>query len=112
MWSTDTLWFDVAVIASIFAIGNILFGHFEEHKPKLRRVLKVVLFTGVVVLLSRAGLRWVAYTLVGIVGLIAAYIHGVWLPKHGINGLTGEPRDKYYELIGVRRRADGADRQP
>ncbi len=27
-------------------------------------------------------------------------IHAWWLPKHGINGLTGEPKDKYYELRG------------
>ena len=32
MWSTDTLWFDVAVVMTIFAIGSILFGRFEEHK--------------------------------------------------------------------------------
>jgi hypothetical protein len=35
-------------------------------------------------------------TLLGIV----AVIHGWWLPKHGVNGFTGEPRDKYYALRG------------
>ena len=94
MWNTQTLWFDVAIVMSIFAIGNILFGHFEEHKPKLRRVLKVVIVATVIVLLAAAGLRWVAYTLIGIMGLVAAYVHIVWLPKHGINGFTGEPKDK------------------
>ena len=104
MWSTGTIWFDVAIVMSIFAIGNICFGHFEEHKPKARRVLKVVLFTAVIALLSYAGLRWVAYTLMGVLGLIAAYVHIVWLPSHGVSGWTAEPRDKYYELIGVRGR--------
>src|SRR5262245_22174321 len=98
----DTVWFDVAVVTTVFAIGNIVFGHFEEHKPKLRRVLKVVLFTTVIALLSAFGLRWVAYTILGILGLIAVYIHAIWLPSNGVNGLTGEPKDKYYELIGVR----------
>lgn len=106
--STDSLWFDVAIVTGIFAIGNILFGHFEEHKPKLRRVLKVIVVTGVIALLSYAGLRWVAYTLVGVMGLVAAYVHIVWLPKHGINGWTGEPKDKYYELLGVRPPAPAA----
>jgi hypothetical protein len=106
----NTIWFDVAIVTSIFAIGNILFGHFEEHKPKLRRVLKVVIVTGVLTLLSYAGLRWVAYTLIGLMGLVAAYVHTVWLPKHGINGWTGEPKDKYYELIGVRARPGGESR--
>lgn len=33
----------------------------------------------------------------------AAVVHLWWLPKHGINGWTGEPKDKYYELIGHKR---------
>lgn len=102
MWNTNTAWFDIAVVMSIFAVGNILFGHFEEHKPKLRRLLKVVLIVGITVVLSLAGLRWVAYVLLGGLGLAAAYVHAWWLPRHGINGFTGEPKAKYYELIGVR----------
>jgi len=109
MWRTDTAWFDVAVVMGIFAVGNILFGHFEEHKPKLRRVLKVVVVAGITLALSYVGLRWVAYTLIGVMGLAAAYVHMWWLPSHGINGWTGEPKDKYYELLGVSRRGrDGA----
>ena len=101
MWNTGTVWFDLAVVLGIFAFGNILFGHFEEHKPKIRRVLKVVIFCIVVVLLSLNGLRWVAYTIIGLFGLAALYVHGVWLPRHGINGLTGEPKDRYYDLLKV-----------
>ena len=26
-------WFEVALVATIFAVGNILFGHFEERTP-------------------------------------------------------------------------------
>jgi hypothetical protein len=101
MWSTQTPWFDVAVVMSIFAIGGILFGHFEEHKPKLRRVMKVMLIVGLVALLSTAGVRWIAYALIALLALAALYVHGWWLPKHGINGWTGEPREKYYELLKV-----------
>jgi hypothetical protein len=46
MWSTDTPWFEVAVMTTFLAAGNILFGHFEEHKAKWRRLLKVALFAG------------------------------------------------------------------
>ena len=42
MWNTNTLWFDVAIVMSIFAFGSVLFGRFEEHKPRGRRVLKVL----------------------------------------------------------------------
>jgi len=27
-------------------------------------------------------------------------IHMWWLPKHGINGWTAEPKEKYYQLRG------------
>lgn len=101
MWSTETPWFDLAIVFGIFAFGNVLFGHFEEHKPKGRRVLKVALVSLVTVGLSLAGLRWVAFTLLGLLALAAVYVHGIWLPKHGVNGLTGEPRERYYELLKV-----------
>jgi hypothetical protein len=115
MWNSEIAWFDVAVVMSIFAVGNILFGHFEEHKPKARRVLKVVLVAGLTFTLSSVGLRWIAYAVIGALGLAAAYVHIWWLPSHGINGWTGEPRDKYYDLLGVgpqaRKRASAADEE-
>lgn len=104
MTSTDTLWFDAAVVLGIFAVGNILFGHFEEHRPKWRRLLKVVLVLAIVLTLSAtAGRAW-AYGVLALPLLGAAYIHLRWLPKHGINGWTGEPRDRYLELVTRRGR--------
>jgi hypothetical protein len=95
------LWIDATVMASMFALGNILFGHFEERTPKWRRVLKFFLMTGVVVFLSAtAGRAW-SIGFVGTLLAAVAVIHGWWLPaKHGINGLTAEPKDKYYALRG------------
>jgi hypothetical protein len=90
---------------SIFAVGNILFGHFEEHRPKVRRVLKLALVVALTVGLSQVGLRWVAYGVIGMMGLAAAYTHIWWLPSHGVNGWTGEPKAKYYELLGVSGKA-------
>jgi hypothetical protein len=40
------IWIDVAVIAMMIAVGNILFGHFEERTPKWRRILKLFIVTG------------------------------------------------------------------
>ena len=100
MWQTDTLWVETTVVLGIFAIGSVLFGHFEEHKPKWRRVLKIVIVLGLVLGLSvTVGRAWalgvLALPLVG-----AAIIHLWWLPKNGVNGWTGEPRERYYALIG------------
>jgi hypothetical protein len=104
MWSTDTLWFDVAVVMTIFAVGSILFGRFEEHKPRPRRVLKVLIVTGVTVALSAGVGRVWAFALLSVPLVAAAYAHLVWLPRHGINGWTAEPRDKYLELLRSRSR--------
>jgi hypothetical protein len=43
MWSTESLWFEVAVVSIIYALGNILMGQFEEQTPKIRRVGKYLL---------------------------------------------------------------------
>jgi hypothetical protein len=94
------IWIDVAVMASLFAIGNILFGHFEECTPKWRRVLKFFLMTGLIALISSTAGRVWSIALVGTLLGVVVVIHGWWLPKQGINGLTAEPREKYYALRG------------
>jgi hypothetical protein len=103
MWRTDTLWFDAAVVLGIFAVGNILFGHFQEHRPKWRRLLKVALVLAVVLTLSATAGRVWAGGLLALLFLAAVYVHGYWLPKHGVNGWTGEPRERYLELVTRRR---------
>ena len=105
MWRTDTLWFDVAMVMSIFAIGSILFGRFEEHKSRARRVLKVAIVLGAVLALSSTAGRVWAYALLAIPLLGAAWVHLHWLPKNGVNGWTGEPRDRYLELVGSPNRS-------
>jgi hypothetical protein len=108
MWRTDTLWFDVAVVMSIFTVGSILFGRFEEHKPRARRLLKVIIVATVIVGLSATVGRIWAYAVMALPLVAAAWVHLHWLPKHGINGWTAEPYDKYLELIHSRgRRAPG-----
>jgi hypothetical protein len=89
---------------AIFAIGNVLFGHFEEHKPKPLRLLKIAVFLGITLLLSYFRMRWLAYSLIGLLLLVAAYVHFWWLPSHGINIWTGEPKEKYHELIKAKGR--------
>ena len=101
MWRTDSVWFDLAVVFAIFAIGNIVFGHFEDHKPKVRRVLKVAVVALATAILSSYGLRWVAFTALGLLALAALYVHAVWLPSHGVSGWTAEPRSRYYDLLKV-----------
>jgi hypothetical protein len=95
------IWIDIAAMTTLFAVGNILFGHFEERTPKWRRVLKLFVITSLVALISStAGRAW-SMALVGAMFGMVVVIHGWWLPKrHGINGWTAEPKDKYYALRG------------
>ena len=104
MWHTDTLWFDVAIVMSIFAVGNILFGRFEEHRSRGRRILKPVLFLALTLSLSATVGRVWAYAVLAVPLLLAVWVHAVWLPRHGINGWTAEPRDRYLELLRARGR--------
>jgi hypothetical protein len=98
--NTDTLWFEISVVCGITAFGSIFFGHFEEHTPKFKRVLKLVCFNiGVVLMSVFLGREW-SFGFLGLILLGVVYVHGFWLPSKGINGLTGEPKKKYYQLKG------------
>ena len=97
------MWMAVAITAIIFAVGNILFGHFEERKAKWKRVMKVAVVLGSVATISAiAGPAW-GLAPVAVMLVAAAVVHLWWLPRHGINGWTGEPKDKYHELRGWKR---------
>ncbi len=99
MWHTDTRWFDVSLVMGLFAVGNILFGRFEEHKHRGRRVLKLALILAITLALATTVGRAWAYGVLALPALGAAWVHMVWLPRNGISGWTAEPRDKYLELL-------------
>lgn len=103
----SSYWFEVAVICGLTAVGTILLGHFEAGTPKWRRVLKLVLANLLGVGLSAAfGRGWFLVCL-GLVLAAVAIIHVWWLPRHGVNGWTGEPRELYHRLRGWKPPEDG-----
>ncbi len=97
------MWFEVAIVALLLLVGQIFFARFEPHLPRWRMLLRhafgVVLFVSISYFF---GSFWfyisIAATLVYVL-----IIHAWWLPKNGINGWTGEPKEKYYELRGWKR---------
>jgi hypothetical protein len=96
---TDSLWFEIAVVSIIYALGNILMGHFEEQTPKIRRVSKYLLTLLIVCGLSFFFGRAVSMSFLAIFLIPTLYIHSYYLPKKkGINGWTGEPKSKYYDF--------------
>ena len=108
--------FEVAVVATMFAVGNIVFGHFEEGTPKWRRIAKLFLVMALAVGISGTfGRAWM-WAMFGALALPVLVIHLWWLPRKGINGWTGEPKEKYYALRGwklpVASAASGPRRPP
>ena len=99
MFVTQSLWFEIAIVSIIFAVGNMVMGHFEEQTPKLRRVGKYVLIVALICGISVLFGRTVAMIVLAASIVPLLYIHAYYLPKKkGINGWTGEPKSKYYEF--------------
>ena len=107
MWSRDSAWFDLAVILGVFAVGGVCFGRFEQHKPRWRRVLKVLLVSSLYLWLAQDVSRTWAYGFLSFFAIAAAIVHLWWLPKHGINGWTAEPYDQYLALVTKRASRKG-----
>ena len=99
MWTTESLWFEIAIVSIIYALGNIVMGQFEEQTPKIRRVGKYLLTLLTVCGVSVFFGRLAAMIVLAVFFLPVLYIHPYYLPKKkGINGWTGETKSKYYEF--------------
>ena len=100
MWNTDSLWLEVAIVSIFFAVGNIFFGHFVEQSPRWHRLAKYLVTLALILLISIFLSRTVALLVLASSILPLIYIHGIVLPRKGINGWTGEPKSKYYDFRG------------
>lgn len=100
MWNTESLWFEVAVVTNFFLFGHIYFGHFEERSPKWRKVAKYIATLAIIITISVYAGRVYAFSILALACVPVIYIHGVVLPRKGINGWTGEPKGRYYDFRG------------
>ena len=82
------------------AVGNATFRHFEPHKPLWRRLLNIFAALAITAMISYYFGRTGVMIAFAIALLPVTWIHAIWLPLHGVNGWTGEPREKYYALRG------------
>jgi hypothetical protein len=100
MWATSTLWFEISIVTLFFLVGNIFMGHFEERSPKWRKLAKYFVALAIIIAISIFFGRAIAMIVLGASLIPIIYIHGIVLPKKGINGWTGEPKARYYESRG------------
>ncbi len=98
IWNNESIWFDISIISFYFLLGHIFLGHFEERSPKWRKLLKYIVTLLLMILMIHFWDRTIAYSILGIASLFVVYVHGIVLPKKGINGWTGEPKGKYYDF--------------
>ena len=95
----DSRWFDVAAFTTVCVVLTVAFGRFERHKPAWRRLGKVAALVALaLVLIEGLGRPW-AYAIFGLLMLAGTAFHFAVLSKLGINGFTGEPRDKFKALL-------------
>jgi hypothetical protein len=92
---------DFAAVAVILAFGNVKLRHFDPRMPLWRRVVKALIILGITAVISYYFGRTGVVIGLGLAALPVIYVHAIWLPRHGVNGWTGEPRDKYYALRGL-----------
>jgi len=111
MWNTNSLWFEIAIVTIFILLGHIFLGHFEERSPKWRKVAKWLATVIIIVSLSVFFGRTIAFVILGIALIPVVYIHGILLPKKGINGWTGEPKSKYYEFRGWSKNIFGEEKK-
>jgi hypothetical protein len=99
MWTLDSRWFDVAGFTAMCVVLTIVFDRFERHKPAWRRLAKIAALVGLaLILVAGLGRAW-AYPIFGLLLLAGTALHFVVLSKLGINGFTGEPRDRFDALL-------------
>ncbi len=100
MFNTDSLWLEVAVVSIFYLLGHLFMGHFAERDPRWRKFAKYMVTLAIVLLLSVYFGRTIALGALALSILPIFYIHGIILPRKGINGWTGEPKSRYYEFRG------------
>lgn len=94
------MFFDLFLAATLYALGAMVFGPFEERTPLLKRLVKLGMYLGVTALLAATvGHPWSLLWIFGMMG-VGLTFHIWWTTSHGIAILRPEPRDKYYALRG------------
>ena len=91
---------DISIMAVFLALGNCALWHFDPQQPLWRRLLKIVVALAITAAVSRYFGRTGVVVWFAVIALPLIYLHAIWLPRHGVNGWTGEPRAKYHELRG------------
>lgn len=96
---------DILIVLTISSLAYfVVFNNFEKHLPAQRRLTKLVIVNGVLAVIGILFGRVVYWGVIAVMTIGQIYLHGWYFPKHGINGLTAEPYDKYLQVIEEMKR--------
>ena len=95
----ESRWVDVAALTTLLVVLTVVFDRFERHKPAWRRLAKIAVLVAVVlVLIESLGRAW-GYGILALMLAAGTSLHFTVLSRLGINGWTGEPREKFEALL-------------
>jgi len=90
---------EIIIVLTIASVAYfVVFNKFEKHVPMTRRIVKLVILVGVLAIIGILFSRFAFWGMIALMTVGQIYLHGVYFPKHGVNGWTAEPYDKYLEL--------------
>ncbi|MCC6297800.1 MAG: hypothetical protein IT314_00765 [Anaerolineales bacterium] len=90
---------EILIVLTIASLAYfVVFKKFEEHVPLRRRITKLFIVVGVLAVIGILFGRFAFWGIIGLMTIGQVFLHGVYFPKHGVNGWTAEPYDKYLEL--------------
>ena len=91
---------EIMIVLTISSLAYfVAFNNFEKHLQMLKRITKLLIVTGTLAVIGIMLGRFVYWGIITLMTLGQIYLHGWYFPKHGINGLTAEPHEKYLEVI-------------
>jgi hypothetical protein len=90
---------EIVIVLAIASLAYfVVFKKFEKHLPTRRRIIKLVILVSVLVVIGTLFSRFAFWGVIALMTVGQVYLHVVYFPKHGVNGLTAEPYDKYLAL--------------
>lgn len=90
---------EILIVLTIASLAYfVVFNNFEKHVPTQRRIIKLFIVVGVLSIIGILFGRFAFWGMIALMTVGQVYVHGVYFPKHGVNGWTAEPYDKYLEL--------------
>ena len=91
---------EILIVLTIASLAYfVVFNNFEKHLPITRRVIKLFVVVSILAVIGILFSRYAFWGMIALMTIGQVYLHGWYFPKHGINGLTAEPHDKYLEVI-------------